>query len=81
MARWGLCAFPRNWVSVLEQVLDDKTYALAASDLGLPDRAHDRGALLFGDGSRFDGEDPIAYLESVAIGQEPKLQNYRLSEV
>lgn len=81
MARWGLCAFPRNWVSVLEQVLDDKTYALAARDLGLPDRAHDRGALLFGDGSRFDGEDPIAYLESVAIGQEPKLQNYRLSEV
>jgi len=81
MARWGLCAFPRNWVSVLDQVLDDKTYALAARELGLPDRAHDRGALLFADGSRFDGEDPLDYLESVAIRQELKLQEYPLSKV
>lgn len=81
MARWGLCAFPRNWISVLDQVLDSETYALAARELGLPDRAHDRGALLFGDGSRFDGEDPVAYLESVAIRQDLKLQEYQLSEV
>ncbi|HIK21081.1 MAG TPA: ABC transporter substrate-binding protein [Synechococcus sp. M44_DOE_062] len=81
MARWGLCAFPRNWISVLDQVLDSKTYALAAKELGLPDRAHDRGALLFADGSRFDGEDPVAYLESVATRQDLKLQEYRLSEV
>jgi nitrate/nitrite transport system ATP-binding protein len=81
MSRWGLCAFPRNWISVLDQVLDSETYALAARELGLPDRAHDRGALLFGDGSRFDGEDPVAYLESVAIRQDLKLQEYRLSEV
>lgn len=81
MARWGICPFPRNWVAVLDQVLDDKTYALAARELGLPDRAHDRGALLFADGSRFDGEDPLNYLESVAIRQELKLQEYPLSKV
>jgi nitrate/nitrite transport system ATP-binding protein len=78
MARWGLCAFPRNWISVIDQVLDTETYALAARELGLPDRAHDRGALLFADGSQFDGQDPIGYLESVPIRQELQLQDYRL---
>ncbi|MEN9226587.1 MAG: nitrate ABC transporter ATP-binding protein [Thermostichus sp. HHBFW_bins_43] len=79
MARWGICAFPRNWISVIDQVLDTETYALAARELGLPDRAHDRGALLFADGSRFDGQDPLGYLESVPIRQELQLQDYRLS--
>ncbi|MFQ3614177.1 MAG: nitrate ABC transporter ATP-binding protein [Cyanobacteriota bacterium] len=79
MARWGLCAFPRNWLSVIDQVLDTETYALAAQDLGLPDRAHDRGALMFTDGSQFDGQDPIGYLEAVQIRHEVQLQEYRLS--
>ncbi len=76
MARWSLCAFPRNWVSVLDQVLDVDTYAAAARDLGLPDRAHDRGSLVFADGSVFDGRDPVGYLETVAIRQELALQDY-----
>ncbi len=78
MARWGLCAFPRNWISVLDQVLDADTYAAAAQSLGLPDRAHDRGSLYFKDGSVFDGEDPIAYLDAISIRQDYRLHDYLL---
>lgn len=78
MARWGLCPFPRNWITVLDQVLDTETFAAAATSLGIPDRAHDRGSLYFGDGSVFDGRDPVAYLDAITIRHDYRVQEYAL---
>ncbi|GAB4210254.1 MAG: nitrate ABC transporter ATP-binding protein [Synechococcales cyanobacterium] len=74
MARWGLCAFPKNWLSVLTQVLDSTTYGEAARALHLPDRPHERGSLVFGDGTVFDGQHPLEAMQKLGI----PIQEYTL---
>ncbi len=76
LARWQICDFPRNWLPLLDRVLDRETYAAAAADLGLPTTAHSRGALRFSDGHVFDGQDPVAYLNALAPGSS--LRDYPL---
>ncbi|MDX2271839.1 MAG: nitrate ABC transporter ATP-binding protein [Cyanobacteriota bacterium] len=73
LVRWQITPFPRNWQEVLERVVRADVYGVAAHDLGLPDRAHDRGALLFGDGSSFDGQDPLAYLQSLPFSLDIRI--------
>ncbi|MBD2160361.1 ABC transporter substrate-binding protein [Limnothrix sp. FACHB-1083] len=67
MARWGDVPFPRNWLEVLERVVRPTTYSIAARELGLLDEKFRRGAIELFDGSAFDAEDPISYLNSLAI--------------
>ncbi len=76
LARWQICDFPRNWLPLLDCVLDRETYAAAAAALGLPTVAHSRAALVFSDGHVFDGHDPVAYLETLAPGSS--LRDYPL---
>jgi bicarbonate transport system ATP-binding protein len=67
MARWGDVPFPRNWLEVLERVVRPATYSIAARELGLLDEKFRRGAIELFDGSAFDAEDPISYLNSLEI--------------
>jgi bicarbonate transport system ATP-binding protein len=67
MARWGNVPFPRNWLEVLERVVRPATYSIAARELGLLDEKFRRGAIELFDGSAFDAEDPISYLNSLEI--------------
>jgi nitrate/nitrite transport system ATP-binding protein len=67
MARWGLTPFPRNWVDIIDRIGRADIYAQAARELGMVDTAYDRGPIRFGDGTLFDGQDPIHYLQTVPL--------------
>lgn len=68
MARWGDVPFPRNWVEVLERVCKVSVFSIAARELGFADAtAYSRGAIELFDGEKFTAEDPIGYLNHLAI--------------
>ena len=67
MARWGDIPFPRNWVEILERVCRVSVFSTAARELGLTDIKYRREPIKLFDGIPFDGEDPIAYLNSLKI--------------
>ncbi|MDX2097785.1 MAG: nitrate ABC transporter ATP-binding protein, partial [Leptolyngbyaceae cyanobacterium bins.59] len=64
MARWGDVPFPRNWVEILERVCRMTTFSIAARELGL-DVNYSRGQIQLFDGTPFNTEDPIAYLNAL----------------
>lgn len=66
MARWGDVPFPRNWVEILERVCRVGVFSTAARELGL-DTKYNRTPITMFDGVPFDSEDPIGYLNSLAI--------------
>jgi bicarbonate transport system ATP-binding protein len=70
MARWGDVPFPRNWVEVLEKTCQVSTFSTAARELGLSDLKYTRGAIKLFDGSSFNADDPIAYLNSLPIKRD-----------
>ncbi len=70
MARWGDVPFPRNWVEVLEKTCRVDAFSTAARELGLTDLAYSRGPIRLFDGSTFHADDPIAYLNEVAIKRD-----------
>lgn len=67
MARWGDTPFPRNWVEILERVCRVSVFSTAARELGLTDITYSRGAIELFDGIRFNADDPIAYLNDLAV--------------
>jgi nitrate ABC transporter ATP-binding subunit len=67
MARWGDIPFPRNWMEILERVCRVSVFSTAARELGLLDIKYHRGPIELFDGSVFNADDPIAYLNSLAI--------------
>jgi bicarbonate transport system ATP-binding protein len=67
MARWGDVPFPRNWVEILERVCRVNVFSTAARELGLIDITYSRGAIQLFDGTLFNAEDPIAYLNDLNI--------------
>jgi nitrate/nitrite transport system ATP-binding protein len=67
LARWGIIPFPRNWVSILDRVRRIDLFGAAARDLGLPDIGHDRSPIHMFDGTIFDPDDPLEYLNSLEI--------------
>ncbi|MBD2102687.1 nitrate ABC transporter ATP-binding protein [Leptolyngbya sp. FACHB-261] len=67
MARWGDVPFPRNWVEILERVCRVSVFSTAARELGLSDITYSRGAIQLFDGTTFNADDPIAYLNSLDI--------------
>jgi bicarbonate transport system ATP-binding protein len=67
MARWGDVPFPRNWVEILERVCRVSVFSTAARELGLSDLTYSRGAIQLFDGTTFNVDDPIAYLNSLEI--------------
>lgn len=67
MARWGDIPFPRNWVEILERVCRVGVFSTAARELGVVDVKYRRGPIQLFDGQSFEAEDPIDYLNQVAI--------------
>ncbi|MEB3162807.1 MAG: nitrate ABC transporter ATP-binding protein [Prochlorothrix sp.] len=67
MARWGDIPFPRNWVEILERVCRVGVFSTAARELGVVDVKYRRGPIQLFDGQSFEAEDPIDYLNHVAI--------------
>jgi bicarbonate transport system ATP-binding protein len=67
MARWGDVPFPRNWVEILERVCRVSVFSTAARELGLSDITYSRGSIQLFDGTTFNADDPIAYLNNLEI--------------
>lgn len=76
MARWGHIPFPRNWVEILERVCRVGVFSTAARELGIMDIKYRRAPIKLFDGISFDAEDPIGYLNQLAIKQ-----NYTMAEI
>ncbi|WP_019502705.1 nitrate ABC transporter ATP-binding protein [Pseudanabaena sp. PCC 6802] len=70
MARWGDTPFPRNWVEVVEKTCRVGTFSTAARELGLSEITYNRGPIQLFDGTTFNAEDPIAYLNSLEIKRD-----------
>jgi bicarbonate transport system ATP-binding protein len=70
MARWGDVPFPRNWVEVLEKVCQVGTFSTAARELGMTEVSYNRGSIRLVDGSVFNADDPIRYLNDLAIKRD-----------
>ncbi|MEJ6480141.1 nitrate ABC transporter ATP-binding protein [Nostoc punctiforme UO1] len=66
LARWGDTPFPRNWVEVVERVCRVRVFSTAARELGL-DISYIRQPIKLFDGTPFNADDPIAYLNSLKI--------------
>lgn len=66
MARWGIVPFPRNWVEILERTCKVNAFSTAARELGI-DINYDRSTIQLFDSAPFDTDNPIAYLNHLAI--------------
>lgn len=81
MARWSITPFPKNWVEILERILRPDVFGQAARDLGWPDNGRDRRILKFPDGTTFDPDDPIAYLNSLTIKRAVRIEEVLIDAV
>lgn len=70
MARWGEVPFPRNWVEVLERTCRVDVFSVAARELGMAQLSYARNKIQLFDGTTFDTEDPIGYLNQLAIKRD-----------
>ncbi|MCL1469811.1 nitrate ABC transporter ATP-binding protein [Argonema antarcticum] len=70
MARWGDVPFPRNWLEILERGCRVSVFSTAARELGVLDVKYNRGNIQLFDGSTFDAEDPISYLNNLKIKRD-----------
>jgi bicarbonate transport system ATP-binding protein len=70
MARWGDVPFPRNWVEVLEHTCTVGVFSTAARELGLTEISYNRGSIQLVDGTTFNTDDPIRYLNELAIKRD-----------
>ncbi|MES1022383.1 nitrate ABC transporter ATP-binding protein [Gloeocapsa sp. BRSZ] len=76
LARWGITPFPKNWIEILDRVQRVDLFGAAARDLDLFDTEPDRGSIHFFDGTVFNPDDPIRYLNSLKFKR-----NVRIEEV
>ncbi len=70
LARWGHTPFPRNWVEILERVCQPNVFLTAARELGMMDMKYTQDAIKLFDGTQFSMDDPIAYLNNLAIRRD-----------
>lgn len=70
MARWSEIPFPRNWLEILERVCRVSVFSTAAREIGILDMKYHRGPIALFDGVAFDAEDPIGYLNQLAIKRD-----------
>lgn len=76
LARWGIAPFPRNWLDILNRTRRVDVFGAAARDLGLPDIEPNRSPVTFADGTVFNPDDPIGYLNGLTIKH-----NIRIEEI
>ncbi len=74
LARWGITPFPRNWIEILDRTRRVDVFGAAARDLDLVDTEPDRGPIHFADGSVFNPDDPINYLNNLKIKREIRIE-------
>ncbi len=74
LARWGITPFPKNWIEILDRVRRVDVFGEAARELGLLDIEPDRGPIHFFDGTVFDPDDPIHYLNSLKIKRDIRIE-------
>lgn len=72
-ARWGLVAFPKNWVDVIDRVCRADLFGTAARDIGMLDIGYDDPIHLF-DGKVFNPSEPIEYLHSLEIKRQIQIE-------
>lgn len=70
MARWGDTPFPRNWVEILEMVCRVGVFSTAARELGMSEVTYSKLPIKLFDGTVFETEDPIGYLNSLEIKRD-----------
>ncbi|HLO89022.1 MAG TPA: nitrate ABC transporter ATP-binding protein [Nostocaceae cyanobacterium] len=73
MARWGLVAFPKNWVEVIDRVCRTDVFGLAARELSLLDMGREAPIQLF-DGKEFNSSEPIKYLQNLKIKRQLRVE-------
>ena len=81
MARWGLIPFPKNWVEVVDRVLRPDVFGQAVRELGLPDIARARRTIELFDGTVFNLDDPIDYLENVKIKRGVRIEEILIEQI
>jgi len=74
LARWGITPFPKNWVEVIERVRRPDLYNEAARQLDLPDMEPLRQPFALFDGITFDPDEPLEYLNSLAIRRDIRIE-------
>ncbi len=74
LARWGITPFPRNWIEILDRTRRVDVFGAAARDLELLDIEPNRGPIKFADGSVFNPDDPIKYLNSLKIKRDIRIE-------
>jgi nitrate/nitrite transport system ATP-binding protein len=74
LARWGITPFPRNWIEVLDRMRRVDVFGEAARELDLLDTEPDRGLIHFSDGTVFNPDDPISYLNNLKIKREIRIE-------
>jgi nitrate/nitrite transport system ATP-binding protein len=81
LARWGIVPFPKNWVNILDRVRRIDLFGEAARELGLVDIGHDRGPIRMFDGTVFDPNNPLEYLNSLEIKRQIRVQEVDIDAV
>ena len=81
MARWGIVPFPRNWIEIVDRVRRTDVYSEAARQLKLPGLEPERTAFKLFDGSVFNPDNPIEYLQRLEIKREIKIEEVQLDLV
>ncbi len=81
LARWGITPFPKNWIEILDRVRRVDVFGEAARELGLVDIEPDRGPIQFFDGTVFNPDDPIRYLNSLKIKREIRVEEVLIDPV
>jgi nitrate/nitrite transport system ATP-binding protein len=81
MARWGIVPFPRNWIEIVDRVRRTDVYSEATRQLKLPGLEPERTAFKLFDGSVFNPDNPIEYLQKLEIKREIKIEEVQLDLV
>ncbi len=74
LARWGIIPFPKNWIEVLDRVRRVDVFGEAARDLGMMDIEPDRGVIRLFDGTIFNPDEPISYLNNLKIKRDLRIE-------
>ncbi len=81
LARWGIVPFPKNWLNITERIWRTDIFGEAARDLEMLDLERDRGPIHLFDGTVFDPDDPIAYLKSLKIKRQIRVEEINLDAI
>ncbi|MBD2571007.1 nitrate ABC transporter ATP-binding protein [Anabaena lutea] len=73
LARWGLVAFPKNWIEVIDRVCRSDIFGAAAREMGILDIGREETIQLF-DGKVFNPSEPIEYLRSLEIKRQLRVE-------